>query len=173
MKRGYIRYQYSYIRSMSGNYYYIIGVYMTTATITTISSVNVMTISYPTTSTTVGMVTTTPLNKNNTATLGGEGIVIASSGVAMTAIVASVDMTTTATKTDIILATTTLNISTIVNTTIVSNKSMITTSSVGVTTTSSEGMTTATPSEGMTAATSSEGMTTCILCCNEHCLKSY
>ena len=63
----------TYVHSMSGNYYYTIGVYMTTAT-TTISYVNVMTTPYPTTSTAVDMVTTTPLNENNTATLTGEGI---------------------------------------------------------------------------------------------------
>ena len=49
---------------------------MTTATITTISNVNVITTPYPTTNTAVGMVTTTPLNENNTATLTGEGILI-------------------------------------------------------------------------------------------------
>ena len=45
-----------------------------------ISHVNVTTASYPTTSTTVGMVTTTPSIEINTTTLTGEGIVIASLG---------------------------------------------------------------------------------------------
>ena len=52
-----------------------INIATTTATITTISGVYMTTMPYPTTSTTVTMVTTTPLNEINTTTLTGEGIV--------------------------------------------------------------------------------------------------